>query len=543
MQYHSPFHYLPPDLQSEVLASPQQIKLLRKRLLAEIELSPTQSIVKEGKELTKFDVISLFDQLNDPDLVKIHGEVFKSRELLRFLENKKLPHAFRFTENPILHTEKAMVFLSPYYKSVSIDLLNQAYNKKEVHVFGRFFDAEHLLTNEDIFEIYEQVSRKFRSFENQLKSLEYQIKEEEEKITASNVDALQLNRQIAILNTLPEHFEQLREDLARYINNVGAALINQSYNEFAVDLFTTALKLSCSEHIRGYFSRNLATATTNLNLANNLDRIRITSSNRTTTSNAEGGEWKTILSIVFILISLLRVLVPSGSSSYNNYKPLSLPPSIYHTPNYDKLIAGSNLQAFQKSQANINFTNFILFLNLKEHNATTESTRAAQVKKGQNVFERLFKDKDFNSNYTNQPASHRKSKNLLMVNRSEYDCIFILNNCEKEESEKEQSVGFSSVYVPAHDSCKIVLKNAYCHIFPYVGKSLREVFHKSTNNNDNFAGSFIEPPYFFSIRPLKRLYETKEIEVARVKDKNAKFVLKETIHNDLGVNQDEYYKY
>lgn len=546
MQYHSPFHYFPPDLQAEILASPQQIKLLRKRLLAEIELSSTQSIVKDGKELTKFEVIRLFDQLNDPDLVQIHGEIFQSRELLRFLENKKLPKDFRFTENAILRRDKAIVFLSPYYKSVSIELLNQAYNKKEMHVFGRFFDAEHLLTNEDMFEIYEQINRKFRSFENQLKHLENKIKEEEEKISEAEMNDLRLNRQIAILNTLPDNFEQLREDIARHINNLGAALINKSYNQFAKDVFTTALTLTCSEHLRGYFSRNLATATTNLNLENNLNKIRLTSSNRTTeSSSSEGGGWHTILSIVLILIGLSRFLLPSGSSS--SYKPIHLPPSIYTTPNYEQLMgSSSDFQNLQKTQTSINFANFILFLNLKELNSATQNTRAAKVKKGQNVYEGVFKSKDFRiSPFDTLVKTYKtKSKSILMVNHTQYDCIFILNNCEKLENGKEQSIEFSSVYVPSHDSCKIVLKNAYIHIFPYLGKSLRATFNERSNNQDNLASSYLfNPPYFFAVRPVHRILDIKNIEVARVKEKNAKFVLNEKESNDLGVNQDEYYKF
>lgn len=268
MQYSSPFHHFPQESIATLADNPQQLRLIRKRLLAEIELSNTQSIWVNGRELTKFDVINLFDSLQNEKNLELHLAIFMEKDLLDFLEKGRTPSAFSFTHNPKLADEGNIRFISPYYKETAFELLSKAFVKKSAIPFSVFFSGTHLMTEQDTFDLYALLDKKLKLIHHTLKRLENKIEEGKEGITAADMENLALDKIVAILNTLPDDFAELKENIARDINSLGCDLITGGYDLFATRLFATALTLNCSDYIKGYFDTNFKIAKSNTSLWN-----------------------------------------------------------------------------------------------------------------------------------------------------------------------------------------------------------------------------------------------------------------------------------
>ena len=309
MQYISPFHFLPEDIIQSNLIDSSQIKLIRKKIMAEIDLSETQSIIINDRELTKFDIINLFDSLNDAQLLISHFYIYKNKPILDFLEKGIFTQNINAFQYPILNNEMAINLISPYYKEVSIDLLNNAIAQKDVATIKNFFAITHFLNNEDTFELFEYVTKKLHVLCNCFNEMQLKMAANE-KVTLDDFNNLDLNKIIVLLNSLPDDFDKLREDVAFDLNALGCDFINNSYNDLAESLFGRAISLKSSDHIQSYFKSNLATAQNN---------SRILSSK---SSNKKSSSSNTGYPIIFIVIVILRIIFAvSKCSSSSEYTP------------------------------------------------------------------------------------------------------------------------------------------------------------------------------------------------------------------------------
>lgn len=91
------------------------LALARKKLLIELELNGGNTITLNGRELTKNDIINLFDNLNlDKDLhyyIAVAGDPV----LLHFLETGKLTGSMRFKPESLYYEDGFINWVSPYY--------------------------------------------------------------------------------------------------------------------------------------------------------------------------------------------------------------------------------------------------------------------------------------------------------------------------------------------------------------------------------------------------------------------------------------------
>jgi len=511
MQYISPFHHLPEDILTTILTSPTQLKLIRKRLLAEIELSTTQTISINGRELTKFDIITLFDNLKESDLLEIHLAIFQNKALLNFLENGENPKSFYFAENPLLTSEKALHFISPYYKQAAANLLVMAFQKKELHTFKAFFRGKHLLLEEDNFFIYEQLSRKIKGFCNQLEATKSKMQMPNYIFRKGDLNALQFSANILILNELPEEYAQLREEIAYATNSLGCVLINTSKNKEAITLFEIGLLLICSEHIRGFFSRNLATAKQNNEILTSRKWFHSSDGNANT-------NW-----IIFIIIfAVIRIFVSLSNSSTNN--------SISTLENYQQY-QRDNKQIFENlekltlpkiGRVDSLESRFKRTLLLTRSNFAFEGKNAERVSlpKGKEVFEDFLpthiRDKD--------SAKKWRGKRFTFSNKTSYDCILLMQGKKYREQKKPEVMSYHSFYVPAHQSFEVKLQYDEYDIYPCLGKNLMK--RELTVFNNEYIQNITLPPYFFETTSAHPVQGIQNLKTAEIDANSALYLLK-----------------
>lgn len=528
MQYISPFHHLPEDIVNTILSSPNQIKLIRKRLLAEIELSTTQTIEINGKELTKFDVISLFDNLNDSELLAIHLAIFQDKRLLHLLENGELPKPFDFTFAESLNEEKAIALISPYYKEIVANLLVKGFVQKDLPMFKAFFRGQNLLTDEDRFSLYELLSRKIKSFEVQLENLKTQINKPNFTLRKSDMNALHLKANVLILNELPDEFSQLREEIAYTMNNFGCALINHNKNEEALFFFEIAIVLTCSDHIKGFFLRNLAAAQDNKEI---LSGKTGWSSGNSDNKSSSISTWF-ILSIIIAVIRLIIAFVPKNNTpSYNSsldyLKNFQDKQNIEYIENQIKIM--DRVEGGYSQLADMSFNALVLNMKMGSRGDYVRATKVNtnSLKKGQNIFDSLFKSPSFKLNETQKGADKkRKKKKLKLVNMTEYDCILLLKAQDESDSSDYKTAQFFSVYIPAVDSFEVSLPHAKYDIEPFLGKKLmKRVIRKERDSIDK-TNVFLrfKPPYYFAENPPNMITGLKNVKTAGING-TARFVL------------------
>jgi hypothetical protein len=139
MQYQSPFELLGITPEETTAASFSPV-MLRKKLLAEFELSGKLTIEVPGGELSKNDVMELTDQLKDTKIFNYHRAIYKDEALREFLLSNHLEGKETFASDPLYTDEEFLGFISPFfvhsYCEFVINCLdNKDYCKRPLHAF------------------------------------------------------------------------------------------------------------------------------------------------------------------------------------------------------------------------------------------------------------------------------------------------------------------------------------------------------------------------------------------------------------------------
>ncbi|MFK7787495.1 MAG: hypothetical protein AB8B56_20395 [Crocinitomicaceae bacterium] len=133
--------------------SAENLKLERKRLLLEIQLSDTQTIEVGNRSIVKNDIILLFDQLDDIDSLPHHLQIYENKPLLTFLEDTSLKNVPENTKRLHFETydEKVVFdyFVSPYLANAYHKALSKAIRTLSFDEFERVLCFSNLMIEQD----------------------------------------------------------------------------------------------------------------------------------------------------------------------------------------------------------------------------------------------------------------------------------------------------------------------------------------------------------------------------------------------------------
>lgn len=157
---------------------PNQLKLERKRLLLEIQISDTQTTTIGDKELGKNDVIELFDELEKVTHLDYHTSIYQHPRLLQLLEKSEVSkskvenkHKIRFETQE--EWDEFIAFISPYLAEAIDKLLSKVIRKrsfKELEEIRSFFK---LLTKQDSFYAFRKLNNFCETLSDRLEHLAY----------------------------------------------------------------------------------------------------------------------------------------------------------------------------------------------------------------------------------------------------------------------------------------------------------------------------------------------------------------------------------
>lgn len=231
---------------------PNQLRLERKRLLLEIQISETQTTQLAGKELSKNDVIQLFDELERVTHLNFHTAIFKHPILLPLLEDNIVVAVTIKKERKIFFDtqeewDQFIAFISPYLANSIDKVLSKVIRTvhfKDLHKIQPFFK---LLLPQDAFFA-------FRKFNNFCQTLENRL-----EILCLNQSSFPV-AETGFLR-YPEFYESVNE-ISRFYpslpDSVASDVINFTVNsqrrvgrgKYLVEISDQARRLQCSAQLR-----------------------------------------------------------------------------------------------------------------------------------------------------------------------------------------------------------------------------------------------------------------------------------------------------
>ncbi len=295
MQYISPFHSLGIEDDIETLDK-QSLNLAKKKLLAEIDLSPTYTILRGRKEMTKDDVLKAFDVLPNINQWRFHRVITQSPLLLALLENNILERGIKIEPKPDYDDTDFINFVSPYYAHSFLKIILECLEKRQPNRMDTLvYDTPFLMTDQDAEFVWSKVEQFLNDKIETLELMTEQLKKSI-KFTDKEVIGFHTISMMECLNLLPkDDFDWIRDRYALAMYNFSANSWNAGLHYRAMDFVRQAQTLVLSDHERQLIDERIAF------FENEILKI-----NQDNGPSESWGSGRSLLWLVFILFQLLR---------------------------------------------------------------------------------------------------------------------------------------------------------------------------------------------------------------------------------------------
>jgi hypothetical protein len=255
MQYISPFHSLGLDTIGQIDKS--SLNLAKKKMLAELELSTSGTLLRGSKELTKNDVIKTFDNLANVSDWDAHRHIAEDSTLLNFLENRTLQEDSFFLKTDIYQDESFIEFVSPYFSNSYGHVLFNCLKKNDYTIISKLINhTPKLMTEWDQQECESLAVEWINSRIEILEEISYQVKKGT-RFREKEVSHLYETDFISCLNILTDDFQWLRDKYIMTLYNYSAYLWNNYQRKKAKNIIDIAGRFKCSSYERGLLQERI----------------------------------------------------------------------------------------------------------------------------------------------------------------------------------------------------------------------------------------------------------------------------------------------
>ncbi len=314
MTYISPFHLL--GLGTDAALDKSTLNLAKKKILAELELSSSQTIVLAEQEMTKNDVLQFFDVLGKTKNLEYHQAIAQDSALLSFLEKGTIEEYASFLQQAIYNDSDFIEFVSPYfsekYSAAIIKALRESNNK---HLRQYLSLNPILLSPSDKYDTWGQVEsfltgeiKEIDTTTEQVETIGVKIREE--------IMHFYDYQFLACLNHLPEDFASTRDRYARALYSLATVQWNNNAHQNAAEIVKEAMLLNTYPETKTILKDRTAWFKEQLNGLNS-------STSQTEEGSDVGGALKIFFYILIFVFNLARIgkscnTSPKHSSFYSN---------------------------------------------------------------------------------------------------------------------------------------------------------------------------------------------------------------------------------
>jgi hypothetical protein len=236
-----------------------ELSKIKKGLLIELELSEEKTLRIDGQDLTKDDIISIFDDLKDDKTMQFHQWIYDSPYLLKLMQYGEISGDDEFFDLALTYHDDFRdfkAFVSPYLAPSLAKAITRAFVKR------KFKEAQELMIfHYLIADAY--FDEAFGRLRNSLKTLADAIME-----TAPDARTFQQSQFafvtpafIDFLNALPEQFTRDREAIVTSLIKLTTRLSGHGFpfhhSRFCRDLYRILQHVKCDEETQRLLFHNL----------------------------------------------------------------------------------------------------------------------------------------------------------------------------------------------------------------------------------------------------------------------------------------------
>jgi hypothetical protein len=295
-QYLSPYIELGIDTDTQDQYS---LNLAKKKMLADIELSHSHTIMRGKREMTKDDVLKAFDNISATEKWEYHKLIAGDDLMLQFLQESKLDAESKIKDKPE-HTNTDFVrFISPYFSFTFLQVVLECLKKRQPNRMNNLiYKNPYLMTDADAQEVWSKVDVYLNDKIEALDAISDQIPTGV-KFDDNDLGEYYAKSMMECLNLLPEgDFDHIRNSYAISMYNFSANAWNAKQRYQAIDFATNAQTLALGDYERDLIDKRIAFF--------NEEMEKLNPSTSKTTSGGDSFNWKTVLYIVIALLQIAR---------------------------------------------------------------------------------------------------------------------------------------------------------------------------------------------------------------------------------------------
>lgn len=257
MKYLNPFAFLEKMNSGPVAADDAAaVSLLRKKMMAELELSEEKVLHIGAQWLSKNDLLHFFDELQSPGRLHFYQQVNNDTVLSVFLETGKLTGLFN--DNPLYNTPPFLAFIAPFYEPMFTAAVVNSLQQQQAPVLQQLYANPLLMDGDHQHRSYDKI---FRTLQEPYKILEDAEARRRLNPNSRWREAIPYAglQQVRVLNALPDIFQEFRNDYGILMINFALALDGTRENKKALEILSAVRTLKCGAYVREeterYFQR------------------------------------------------------------------------------------------------------------------------------------------------------------------------------------------------------------------------------------------------------------------------------------------------
>jgi hypothetical protein len=202
------------------------LSLLRKKMLAELELSDDKQFKVNQWTFNKHQLLQFFDQLTTGNELHYHAQIAADPVLLHFLETGEITG--RFADSPFYNENAFLKFISPYYEPLFTNAVLDSLKQRELQHTTDLFANPWLLDGEHTTTCYRRIFRYTQVLEEHLKTIIGKLRNGafirwQELSGWANITFVQQ------LNILPRGFHEFRSEYGICLINLGLAIYRKDF--------------------------------------------------------------------------------------------------------------------------------------------------------------------------------------------------------------------------------------------------------------------------------------------------------------------------
>jgi hypothetical protein len=345
MQYISPFSIISID-KTEDLSDRRQLQLAKKKLLAELDLAGGQSIIWNGKELTKNAIVNFFENLSQTNDFEYHFAIKNDPVLCRFLEHNEIEGGTWMKDAAIYKDATFISWVSAYYLNAFRDFAPACFLHLKDIEWSTLLNNPVLMTSFHKEEAWNKVEKLIEKDKFQL---EFYLENKTAQHNLDQLETLTSENYVNILMSLDkQRFALIRDEYAFTVMQVCIDVFNNKNRGWASKKLEIQRGVAVSENMVNQVDEKIA------------EMYKVADGDPNgQSSDSSPGIGTIIRVILFIMFVIYRINACNNNNDKPNYKYNPVP--VYITDS-----AGNRIE--------VNSKNFQMVLeNLRKKSSSPDS--------------------------------------------------------------------------------------------------------------------------------------------------------------------------